>query len=192
MRREALVRLRRSVLTCLCVLAVVLPGCRPEPKPPSVEELLEALAGPDERKSGEARLALITLGEPAVPGLVVMLGAPQATLRVRAASTLWMLAEKAKGAVPALVAALDDPDVEVRRSVAMALGNMGGHALPAVPALARALADRDGSVRQYAAKALGAIGPGAEQALPALRELTRTDALRATAEEAIARIQGAR
>jgi len=186
------VTLRGAVSTVLCISLLLAAGCRARPKEPTVDELLAALAGPDEQKSGEARLALIALGEPAAPGLIALLGSADPRLRLRAAVTLWMLAEKGRSAVPALAHALGDADVEVRRAVAMALGNMGSQASPAVPALTRALRDSDGSVRQYAAKALGAIGPAAAEAVPALQELARTDALRATAEEAIARIQRGR
>lgn len=184
-------QLRRltAVLACVCLAAA---GCRPKAKEPALEELLAALAGPDEQKSGEARLALITLGEPAASGLAGLLASADPRVRVRAASTLWMLGDRARATAPALAKALSDADVEVRRAAAMALGNMGAHAAPALDALAKALGDSDGSVRQYAAKALGAIGPPAAAALPALEALARTDALRATAEEAIDRIRRAK
>lgn len=182
-------QLRRlaAVLACVCLAAG---ACRSKPKEPTLEELVAALAGADEQKSGEARLALITRGEPAAAALAGLLGSADPKARTRAASTLWMLADKARVAVPPLSTALADPDVEVRRAAAMALGNMGAHAAPALPALTKALSDPDGSVRQYAAKALGAIGAPASAALPALEELARTDALRATAEEAIDKIRG--
>jgi HEAT repeat protein len=182
----------RSWIALAGIGIAALGACRAKPAEPTLDELLQALAGSDEQKAGEARLKLIALGEPAAAGLAGLLPAPDPKLRARAASTLWMLGEGAAPAAPALATALGDSDVEVRRSAAMALGNMGEHAAPAVPALARALDDPDGSVRQFAAKALGAIGPAARAALPALEALARTDALKATAEEAMRRIRTGR
>jgi HEAT repeat protein len=183
------VRLRRLGIAFV-TLAVLGPACRAKPTEVTVEELVAQLAGSNEQQVGAARLELIARGEASAAGVASLLGSTDAKVRARAASTLWMLADKGRSAVPALAQAVGDSDVEVRRAAALALGNMGAHAAPAVVPLTHALEDPDGTVRQYAAKALGAIGPAAAAALPSLEELARIDALRADAQEAMRRIRG--
>jgi HEAT repeat protein len=148
------------------------------------------LKSADQDVSGQANLALIRIGEPAVPAVVELLGSDDAQLRARAASTLWGMGSKGKAAVPALASTLADPDMEVRVASAMALEGIGPDAKEAVPALVRALKDREGRVRQWAAKALGKIGPAAKDALPALVEASKFDPIRPAVEEAISQIQG--
>jgi len=177
-------RLRGALVVALALC------CRQQPRPPDVAQLLADFAGSDSDKSGKASLALISLGEPAVPGLSAMLTNSDARLRARAATTLWGIGAKAGGASDALARALSDADVEVRRSAAMALGAIGPSAAPAVPALIATLKDRDYGVRQQAAQALGAIGPAAKAALPALAVAAKHDGIRPTVEEAQRRIQG--
>ena len=174
------------------LLAALALCCRQQPKPPDVAQLLSDLASADADKSGKAGLALIPIGEPAVPGLGVMLATPDARLRARAATTLWGIGAKAGGASDALARALTDSDVEVRRSAAMALGAIGPQAAPAVPALIAALKDQDYAVRPQAAQALGAFGPAAKAALPALAVAAKHDGIRPTVEDARRRIQGGR
>jgi len=181
---------RRTILAILAV--AIAAGCRAKPKEPDVAALLADLQSPDADKSGKASLAIVAMGDAAVPGLVEMLGSADPKLRNRAASTLWGLGDKAKAAVPALAKTLGDADAEVRRSAATALGNMGASAAPAVPALTAALKDRDTGVRQLAAKALGAIGPAAATAVPALAEAGRAEGVKPATDEAIRQIQGRR
>jgi HEAT repeat protein len=177
----------RGLIALLGALALC---CRQQPKQPDVAQLLADLASSDSEKSGKASLAIVSLGELAVPGLIEMLASPDPKLRVRAATTLWGLGSSARAAVTPLARALADADVEVRRSAAMALGSIGVDAAPAVPALITALKDSDYAVRQQAAKALGAIGPAAKAALPALAEAARHEGIRPSVEEARRRIQG--
>lgn len=185
--------MRSAKPLALCLLALgglIAAACGRQPKEPDVTQLLADLASPDQEKSGKASLVILAKGELAVPGLIEMLGNPDAKLRARAATTLWGLGTSARSAAPALAQALRDPELDVRRAAATALGNMGAHAEPAVPALIAALKDRDSAVRQLAAMALGEIGPPAQSALPALAAAARLEGLRPTALEAQRRIQG--
>lgn len=181
--------MRRLSLPLLAVV-LVLGACKSKPKGPDVPDLLTRLQSADTTVSGEANLALIRVGEPAVPGLVEMLRSSDPRLRKLAATTLWGLGAKGKDAVPALAELLADPDPELRLAAAMALDNMGPAAVDAVPALIKALKDPEGEVRQWSAKALGHIGPAAASAIPALSKAAKADPVRPTMEEAIRQIRG--
>jgi HEAT repeat protein len=180
----------KTVVPLLAVaLALALPACRKKEAPPDPNRLVADLRSPDRQKSGEARLELIRLGEPAVPAVAGMLRSGTLEERVAAANTLWGMGARARVAAPDLAAALEDPDPGLRAAVAMALENMGPAAEAAVPALAKAVRDRDARVRQAAVKALGAIGPAAKAALPALTRALRRGSW-PEAEEAVRRIRG--
>jgi hypothetical protein len=177
-------------LIAASVLVLALTGaCRAKDPASNVGALVEDLKGPDREKSGRANLALIRVGEPAVPALLELVGTGDPRLRHLALSTLWGMGERAKTAVPFLADVLSDPDPEIRNGAAMALENMGPAAEAAVPALIKALGDADNRVRQTAVKALGNIGPAARPAIP-----TMTLALRRgrwpEAEEALRKIKG--
>lgn len=183
--------MRRLLLAGLLAAASLPAACRSQEQAPDIAALIADLTSTDPERSGRANLALVGLGEPAVPALVETLRSQEPRLRATAATTLWGMGPKARAAVPALAAALSDQDHEVRVAAAMALENMDpGDAKEAIPALIRALKDREGRVRQWAAKALGKIGPPAREAIPALNEAARFDPVRPAAEEAIRQIQG--
>lgn len=177
------------MLSLLVGVAAALAGCGRGDAPPDPAALVAQLASTDEKKSGDARLALISLGEPAVPALVALLenGAPGE--RVLAATTIWGMGARGATAVPALARALEDADPDLRVACAMALENMGPAARDAASALASALEDPEQSVRQAAVKALGAMGPAASPALPALEEAIKRESW-PEAEEAVRRIHG--
>lgn len=179
----------RLVLAGLVALLGLPLACRGKPPEANVPGLIADLQNPDPAVSGKANLALIRLGEPAVPALVEMLKSDDVRLRSLAATTLWGLGGKGKAAVSTLAATLGDPVDSVRVAAAMALDNMGPHAEEAVPALIRSLKDRDAKVRQWSAKALGSIGPAAEKAVPALVQAARFEGIRPAAEEAIRKIR---
>jgi HEAT repeat protein len=185
--QSALVKKRVAAVLVACVLVPA--ACGRGSKGPDVAALLSQLDSPDADTRGKASLAIVRLGEPAVPGLVEMLKSEDPRRRATAASTLFGMGPKARAAVPALAEALSDPDSEMRVSAAMALESVGPDAAPAVPALVRALKDRETVVKQRAAIALGSIGPGAREAVPALAEASRHDAIRPSAEAAIQKIQ---
>ena len=182
--------MRKTVVPLLALaLAVALPGCRKKEAPPDPSRLLADLRSPDAEKSGRARLELIRMGEPAVPGVAGMLRSGTTAERIAAATTLWGMGPRARAAAGDLAAALADPDTDLRVSAAMALENMGPAAEPAVPSLTRAVRDKDMRVRQAAVKALGAIGPAAKPALPTLTRALRRGSW-PEAEEAVRRIRG--
>jgi HEAT repeat protein len=183
--------LSRRLMLVGVVAVVGLPlACRSRaPEADAVPGLIADLQNPDPEVSGQANLALIRLGEPAVPQLVEMLKSDDVRIRTLAVTAFWGLGEKGRAAVPALAATLGDPVDSVRAAAAMALDNMGPNAKDAVPALIRSLRDRDGKVRQWSAKALGSIGPAAEKAVPALAQAARSEAIRPAAEEAIRKIR---
>lgn len=178
----------RKTLRCVLILAILL-ACREKPAGSDVPALIADLKSGNPEAAGKANLALVRIGEPAVPALVELLSGDDVQLRGVAAATLWAMGPKAKAAVPALAAALSDADLDVRLGSAMALEAIGPDAKDAVPALIRALKDKEGRVRQWAAKALGKIGPAARQALPALAEASKLDGIRPAAEEAIGQIK---
>ena len=183
-------RRRPSAGWAFCALLLA-PGCQRTPPPPDVNDLITRLKSPDRGVSGDANLALIKLGEPAVPGLLEMLQSEDPRLRKVAVTTVYGMGAKAQGAAPAVAAMLSDPDPGMRLSAAMALDNMGPAAAAAVPELIQALRDSEGEVRQWSAKALGHIGPAASPAIPALSRAAKGDPLRPTMEEAIRQIRGA-
>lgn len=177
-----------AIVACSCS-ALLLPACRSKEEKPDVGRLLNEMRSGDPKLSGEARLKLLQLGEPAVPALAEMLRSGSAADRVAAANTLWGMGERGRAAVPDLTATLVDPDAELRVAAAMALQNMGASAAPATLELAAAIKDSDVRVRQAAAKALGAIGPPAAAALPTLTRVLRRGSW-PEAEEAVRRIRG--
>jgi len=183
--------MRRFLAGVVVVIAVFeVAGCRKTTeKPVDPAPFLQAMKDPRQDVNGPATLAVIRLGEPAVPGLIEMLADADPRLRTKAASTLWGMGGKGRGAVPALTAAMADPEPTVRVGAAMALENMGPAAEEAVPALVTALSHRDPDVRVWSAKALGKIGSAARPALPALKQAARNDVVRTAAEESIRLIQ---
>jgi HEAT repeat protein len=181
--------MRKAAVAASLVVAALLPGCRKKEAAPDPNQLIAELRGSDPEKRGRARLLLLTMGEPAVPGLVEMLRSGTDAERVAAVNTLWGMGARARAAVPDLADALAEQDPALRVAAAMALESMGPAAEGAVAALSRALGDRDAGVRQAAVKALGAIGPAARPALPALTRALRR-ASWPEAEEAVRRIRG--
>jgi len=178
-----------AAVASLALAVALLPGCRKKETVPDPNQLIADLRGPDAEKSGEARLRLITLGEPVVPALAEMLRSGTPADRIAATNTLWGMGVRARAAAGDLAVALADADPALRVAAAMALENMGAAAVGAVPALAKALSDPEPGVRQAAVKALGAIGPEARAALPTLTRALRR-ASWPEAEEAVRRIRG--
>jgi HEAT repeat protein len=182
--------MRRTLLPLLAVaLAVALPACGKKETPPDPNRLIADLRSPEREKSGQARLELIRMGEPAVPALATMLRTGTPDEKTAAATTLWGMGARAKAAVADLAAALEDADPGLRVTAAMALESIGPGAEAAVASLAKAVRDPETRVRQAAVKALGAIGPGAKAALPTLTRALRRGSW-PEAEEAVRRIRG--
>jgi hypothetical protein len=179
----------RKLKAAVVLVVTLLSGCKAQESPANVGALIEDLKGADLEKSGQANLALIRVGAPAVPAILELLATSDPRLRSLALSTLWGMGSKAEAAVPTLAATLVDPDPEMRNGAAMALANMGATAAPAVPALITALGDADRRVRQTAVKALGNIGPAAKDAIPVISRAVKRGAW-PEGEEAIRQIQG--
>src|SRR5436309_1714095 len=120
--------LMRPVTAGLLGLALWLALARPPAAPgraappgPSVlgPARLGALAGPSEQGRLWAGVALLRIGEPAVPALAARLKAADAGARRGAAEALALFGPRARAAVPALTAVRnEDPDPEVRAAAA--------------------------------------------------------------------------
>lgn len=87
-----------------------------------------------------------------------------------------------------LASALDDDCPYVQKEAARALALAGPEARVAVRSLARLLSGDSWSAAEQAARTLGAIGLDASKALPELRKAAENPLLRASASEAIKRI----
>lgn len=132
-----------------------------------IASLQQALRGKDMWLRMAATAALVSLGEAAVPSLVLALQDEQAAVRRAAAKALGKLGDTA--ALADLLRALTDVDANTRRFAAQALGRLG-HAA-AVAALGDSLRDTDRKVREASGKALGKIGrPAAPILIEALSD----------------------
>jgi HEAT repeat protein len=179
----------RRALSLLAVGVFLGSACRAKEKPRDAAQLVAQLSAADPKTSGAARLALITLGEPAVPALAEKLRSGTPAERLAALNTFWGLGAKGRAATLDLAATLADADPALCVAAAMALENMGPPAAPAVPGLIQALDRGDPATRQAAVKALGAIGPAAAEAVPLLVRALRRGSW-PEAEEAVRRIRG--
>src|SRR5262249_32658258 len=98
----------------------------------------------------------------AVPLHLAALQDREATIRKKAATSLWLIGAEAKEATPALLVALEDPNEGVRQAAARALGRTGAGAPTVIPGLVAALKDQHAEVRASAAGALAELW-GAEK-----------------------------
>lgn len=180
--------MRKATALLSILLMATLPACRPRDKEPTIEELLANIESPDIGKAGNARLALIKLGEPVVPRLAEMLATGTPSRQKIVANLLWAMGPKVKAAVPALTAVAATAETDLRLTIFNTLEHVGPAAEPAVPVLIQGLRDRDPEIRRAAVATLAAIGPGAKDALPALRRMVQLTSWSA-AEAAIQKIQ---
>jgi HEAT repeat protein len=127
------------------------------------EKLVGKLADPDH--SWDAEVALVNMGDRAMPGLIECLDDDSWEMRVRAARELGYRGDLS--AVPVMIECLSDEDQNVRCGAAQALGDLGDPS--AVPALVEQLSDEDEYLRSNAAKALAKLGD--PSAVPALVKL---------------------
>lgn len=146
-----------------------------------VEEGLEEREGADIPRNpadpdacGSARLALVQIGEKAVPAVVRLLETGDGARRELAAELLDELGPSAASAAPALVKALRDWNIGIRMSAISALEKIGR---PAVPRLAAALEPDEAAswVPCTVAEVLRRMGPQAEGAVPALLNSLRDE-----------------
>jgi HEAT repeat protein len=138
---------------------------------------IEALAALDDSKSEvnyAAGVALVHIGEQAVPVLVQLLAGPWGNPRRRAFRLLGEMGPKAKSAVGALIAVLKSEKKDYGKELACAaLERIGPAAGQAVPALMQTLLGNnkgDRNLFNAAARALGRMGPPA--VAPLLKALT--------------------
>ena len=108
-----------------------------------------------------ATVALMKIGEPAVPALAKEMEQGDSTIRKHALEALVNIGANAGAAVPALITSLKDEDPDVRKDAAAVLALVGPAAKSAVPALTAALKDENADVRNVAGQALKAIDPDA-------------------------------
>jgi HEAT repeat protein len=120
--------------------------------------IVEALGGGDRESVNHALAALASLGEPAVPAMIVAL--KQEELRPALASILGHLGPPAKAAAPALVEIVKtDKSVRTRCEALIALGAI--NAAEAVPVAIACLNDPHEKICYSACYALGRLGPKA-------------------------------
>ena len=139
------------------------------------------------RTSGLARagatLALIKLGKPAVPALLMTLRDNDPEARLSAVHVLGKIGPKAIPAVPLLRELLKTDSPKVRCAAASALWAIAHDDL-VIMTLRESLQDPDRTVRQDAAEAVGEIGPDAKLTTPLLVKLL-TDKHEAVRNEAV-------
>ncbi|UWE10310.1 nSTAND1 domain-containing NTPase [Actinacidiphila bryophytorum] len=136
--------------------------------PATVPGLLEMVEDPSPVVRDAAATVLARLGEPAVDGLVAVLGRGGPDARLAAVGALRLA--NVPRAVRELAPALRDEDARVRSAAVGALGALGG--ADARDLLGSAVTDEAADVRWLAAGALGAFGP---DAVPHLLAASRTD-----------------
>jgi HEAT repeats len=119
----------------------------------------------------ESRLdvALATMDQAGIPGLVLALSSTRLAIRHRALRAIEAHGLNASDAAPVLLRLFSEGDPGIRRLVAAVLGAVGSP--EAVPALTAALVDRCPVMRAQAARSLGLIGGPARQAIPILDRL---------------------
>jgi HEAT repeat protein len=119
----------------------------------------------------QAGLALVSLGNDAVPGLREVLKSAVPALRRDAAQLLGMMGTDAKEAAGDLALLLKDDEPQVRAAAAGALAAMGKEAQAAIPALLQVLrTEKRFEVQQCAFQAIRAIG---SRDLPGLLKAVR-------------------
>jgi HEAT repeat protein len=129
----------------------------------------------DGPKLREPLSALIKLGKPAIPALLVVLhdAERRGQSRAYAAEVLGCIGDPE--VVPDLVATLQDKSAWARAAAAEALGRMKTEPQLVVPALIPLLQDKVSTVRKGAACALAKYGPAAGEAVLALVQLLDDD-----------------
>ena len=123
-------------------------------------------------ENGAAKIALVHIGQPAVPALIDALNNPNSYIAEGAAMALGQMGTSAKDAVPALVDTLrrKDTPLMLKPRAAEALGKIGE-----IDLLIRILQGKEPGIQPYlGAQGLGAAGPAAASAVPALMEALKS------------------
>jgi HEAT repeat protein len=121
--------------------------------------------------AGRAGAADADKGNVDVADLVKKLKSDNASVRVKAETSLLQIGPDAAAGVPALIGALKDDDNSVAAVASLALARIGA---PAVAPLTDALKDGKPGVRALAAATLKRIGPDAKPAVAALVALVKS------------------
>jgi HEAT repeat protein len=143
--------------------------------------LIKALGDANNRQG--ASVALVKLGETAVPALRKSLLAEKPDVRVWAAYTLGKIGSAAKSAGGDLAKALADSDPALRAVAAQSLGKIG--TTDAIDALAGLLHDESYQVRRRAALTLGQLGSSAHPATAKLIAVLSDHRLRPFVRDAL-------
>jgi len=148
----------------------------------AVPELCRMINDPisGEALQGEAVLALINIGDAALPCLMNAIKDRQFRPRFDVVNAVALMNPGTNGSalVGLLVTCLADEDLAVAESAARALGKLRLEPERAVPALIAALQTTNSGVRHFAAYSLADFGSAATSAVPLLTaNLTNEDAL---------------
>jgi HEAT repeat protein len=122
-------------------------------KPESIDTLIAHLQEGHDTVRSEAALALVMLGEPAVPALIELLSSTNADTRMRAA---WALGAIGTPSVPALIELLKSDDKRLRTEAIRILGVIG--ASDTLNHLMQTLTDSHTEIAARSARAIGRIG----------------------------------
>ncbi len=136
-----------------------------------VDELIELLGSDSEMIRRNSAYALSAIGRPSVIPLQNALDADQTEKRADAATILGDLGTIASSAGKKLCEIYNDDDEIVRRRYVEALGTIKSNSPNVIPTLISALRDEQESVRQAAVMAICRIGTSATKAIPALKEV---------------------
>jgi HEAT repeat protein len=107
---------------------------------------IKAMAAGDVQEQEQAVHALATIGadaQPAVPGLVALLGGGSNQLRIGVAQTLAGIGPDAKAAIPALTRMADNHHIDVRSAAVGALAKIDPEGQSLGPALVAAVLNKD-------------------------------------------------
>ncbi|MBI4395563.1 MAG: HEAT repeat domain-containing protein, partial [Elusimicrobia bacterium] len=128
----------------------------------ALASLLEVFKSEDEYARGEATMALVEIGEPAVSAVLACLKEENPRLRERAIALLGEIVPKSRESVLPLLAAFKDPARIVRLKAAVVLGRMGDWNPEILPVLLPYLRSGDLAVRRGVIEAIGNMGPAGE------------------------------
>lgn len=156
----------------------------------STPRLIERLADPDESVSSTAQQELVSLGQVAVPELLLASEDPRPEVRGRVAQALGLIHPASPKVVERLAGLLMDPDFRVRWRATSGLAAAAPEAATAIPQLETLVLNSSEAqaVRIGALRALAAMGPQALHAAPAIASCLENSSLGLAAADAIASI----
>ncbi len=158
----------------------------------AVPMLVQALGDVRAEVRNEAAVALIEIGESAVPHVSAQLSHAEPAVRRKACEILGRAGRVAADAVPAIQQCLEDPDELVVRAAITALGGIQSSPETVLPQLGRLLLSPSVAVRITAVRAIAGFGTVAVDLTPQVLPLLSdgNTVLRASAAETLGRIGG--